>query len=82
VTIEALASELTNDDGSYDGSRAVHMHTQVVATTAASVESVIRDLDLLNRGPEAVDPVEILRVLATTQTAKQITAARWPSPER
>jgi hypothetical protein len=64
VTIEALASDLTNDDGSYDRERAVHMHTQVVATAAASVESVIRDLDLLSRGPEAVDPAEILRGLA------------------
>ena len=65
MTIEALAIELTDGDGSYDRSKAVHIHTQAVATAAASVESVIQDLDLLNRGPEAIDPAEILGVLAS-----------------
>jgi hypothetical protein len=65
MTIEALAIELTDGDGSYDRSKAVHIHTQAVATAAASVESVIQELDLLNRGPEAIDPAEILSVLAS-----------------
>jgi hypothetical protein len=64
MTIEDLASELRNEDGSYDRSSAIRIHTQVVATTATSVEAVIRDLDLVNRGPEAIDPADVLRVLA------------------
>jgi hypothetical protein len=65
MTIEALANELADGDGTYDRLKAVRIHTQVVATTAASAESVIQDLDLLNRGADAIDPAEILRVLAS-----------------
>lgn len=70
MTIEALAAELTNEDGSSDRLKAVQIHTKVVAMAATSAESVIRDLDLLNRGPEEIDPAEILRVLATYAEAE------------
>ena len=64
MTIEDLAGELTNEDGTYDRPKAVHLHTRVVAAAATSAQSVIRDLDLLNRGPEAIDAAEILHALA------------------
>jgi hypothetical protein len=64
MTIEALAVELSNDDGSYDRSRAVSIHTRTVAAAAVSIESVIEDLDLLNRESDTIDPAEILDALA------------------
>ena len=63
MTIEQLDRELKDGDGSYDLSMAAHIHTRTVASAAVSVESVIRDLDLLNKETEAIDPAEILRDL-------------------
>lgn len=75
MTIQELGNVLTNEDGSYDRSKAVRLHTQVVAAAATSAQSVIRDLDLLSRGPEAVDAAEILGALlayAEDETDRQL----------
>ena len=67
MTIEALAAELTNEDGSSDRLKAVQIHTKVVAMAATSAESVIRDLDLRIEDPKRLTRLRSCEFLPRTR---------------